>query len=279
MYKTIVMHVDGNFQQDATLRAASLLAKEFDAHLVGSAATGMSWAGYALLVGPVYPALVDEAYEALREAGRGLLHVFEERARSLGVTSIETRLVEDEASFALLLQARFSDLIVLGQHNPAVPASPTNTPGLAEHVILGGARPVLVVPGAWGGETLTGTVVVGWDGSMPAVRAIAGALPLLQRARLVRLVVVNPSQQHQLGEADPGADMAAYLARHGVAVDVVVEHAPDGAGEALLARAEGGEASLLVAGAFGHSRYREWVLGGVTRDLLQRARVPVLFSH
>lgn len=96
----------------------------------------------------------------------------------------------------------------------------------------------LVVPGSWSGQTLTGTAVVGWDGSMPA-----------------------------------------YLARHGVAVDVVVEHAPDGAGEALLARAESEEASLLVAGAFGHSRYREWVLGGVTRDLLQRARVPVLFSH
>jgi len=279
MYKTIVMHVDGSVQQDATLRAASLLAEEFDAHLVGSAATGMSWASYALLVGPVYPALIDEAFQALRETSRGRLHAFEERARSLGVTSIETRLVEDEASFALLLQARFSDLIVLGQDHPAGPALPANTPGLPEHVILGGARPVLVVPGTWGGQTLTGTVVVGWDGSMPAVRAIAGALPLLQRARVVRLVVVNPSQLHQLGEADPGADMAAYLARHGVPVDVVVEHAPDGAGETLLARAEGDQASLLVAGAFGHSRYREWVLGGVTRDLLQRARVPVLFSH
>ena len=279
MYKTIVMHVDGSDRQDAALRAVSLLAKEFDAHLVGSAVTGMSWAAYALLVGPVYPALIDEAYEALREIGRSRLHAFEERARSLGVISIETRLVEDEASFALLLQARFSDLIVLGQHNPADPPSPANTPGLPEHVILGGARPVLVVPPTWAGQSLTGTAVVGWDGSMPAVRAIAGALPLLRRARAVRLIVVNPSQLHQLGEPDPGADMAAYLARHGVAVDVVVEHAPDGAGEALLARAEGEEASLLVAGAFGHSRYREWVLGGVTRDLLRRARVPVLFSH
>lgn len=279
MYKTIVMHVDGSNRQDAVLRAASLLAREFDAHLVGSAVTGMSWAAYALLGGPVYPALFDEAYEALREAGRGRLHAFEDRARSLGVTSIETRLVEEEAGFALLLQARFSDLIVLGQENPGSPASPADMPGLPQHVILGGARPVLVVPGSWGGQSLTGTAVVGWDGSMPAVRAIAGALPLLRRARVVKLVVVNPSQQHQLGEPEPGVDMAAYLARHGVAVDVVVEHAPDGAGEALLARAEGEEASLLVAGAFGHSRYREWVLGGVTRDLLQRARVPVLFSH
>lgn len=279
MYKTIIVHVDGSKEQENRLRAAALLANEFDAHLVGSTVTGLSWASYAMLAGPVYPALIDEAFQAMRETAGAHLKAFEEQARSLGVQSLESRLFEDEASRALMLQARYADLIVLGQDRVGAPASPARPRGLPEHVMLDGARPVLVVPDAWQGQSLAGTAVVGWDGSAPAIRAIGAALPLLQRAQAVRLVLVNPPQQYEVDRADPGADMATYLARHGVPVDVVVERAPDGAGEALLARAEGEGAGLIVAGAFGHARYREWALGGVTRDLLQRARIPVLFSH
>jgi nucleotide-binding universal stress UspA family protein len=279
MYKTIVVHVDGSTHEGGRLHAAAQLANGFEAHLVGSAVTGMSWAGYALLGAPVYPALIDESFRALRATAGTRLRAFEDCARAEGVSSFESRLAEEDAGFALLLQARFADLIVLGQDAGAVQAPPGNGHGLCEQVILDGGRPVLVVPDAWKGQLLTGTAVVGWDGSMPAVRAITGALPLLRRAQSVKLVLVNPAQQHRLGDVEPGADMALYLARHGVTVEVVVEHAADGAGEALLARADADGVNLLVAGAFGHSRYREWVLGGVTRDLLQRARVPVLFAH
>jgi nucleotide-binding universal stress UspA family protein len=279
MYKTIVVHVDASMNQDSRLRAAAQLANGFEAHLVGSTVTGMSWAGYAMLGAPVYPALIDEAFGALRTAAGARLAAFEDCARALGVTSFESRLAEEEAGFALVLQARFADLIVLGQEDAASQASPGDGHGLREQVILDGGRPVLVVPDAWKGQLLAGTAVVGWDGSMPAVRAITGALPMLRRMRSVELVLVNPAGQHRVGDTEPGADMALYLARHGVPIDVVVEYAADGAGEALLARADAEGVTMLVAGAFGHSRYREWMLGGVTRDLLQRARVPVLFAH
>jgi nucleotide-binding universal stress UspA family protein len=279
MYKTIVVHVDGSTHQASRLRAAALLANTFDAHLIGSAVTGLSWANYAMLAGAVTPGLIDETFGAIRAAAREHMALFEEQAGSLGVTSIETRLIEDQAGRALQLQARFADLIVLGQDNIADPARPGHTRGLPERVVLEGARPVLVVPDSYAGQPLDGTVVVGWDGSVPALRAVAGALPLLQRARTVRLVLVNPQHEPLLDQAQPGADMATYLARHGVAVDVAVDHATVGAGEVLLARAEADGAGLIVAGAFGHARYREWVLGGATRDLLERARVPVLFAH
>lgn len=279
MYKTIVVHVDGSAHQESRLRASAVLAETFDAHVIGSAVTGLSWANYAMFAGPVYPALIDETFQAIRGAANACLDTFEARARGLGLTSIERRLIEDEAGRALLLQARFADLVVLGQDNVADPAQPGRTRGLPERVVLEGARPVLVVPDAYRGEPLDGTVVVGWDGSVPAVRAIAGALPLLRRARAVRLVVVNPQHQPELDGVDPGVDMATYLARHGVTVDVVIERTADRAGEALLARADAESAGLIVAGAFGHARYREWVLGGVTRDLLARARIPVLFAH
>ena len=279
MYKTIIVHVDGSAREDSRVRAAARLANTFEAHLIGSAATGLSWAGYVMLANPVYPALIDETFDAVRDTVRAQLAAFEQRARALGVASLETRLVEEDAAFSLLLQARCADLIVLGQHTVVDPKLPAQPHGLPEQVILDGARPVLVVPDAWADRALDGTAVVGWNGSAAAARAIASALPLLQRARTVRLVLVNPPELHQLGEVNPGEDMALFLARHGVAADVVVEHADDGAGEALLVRAAAEDASLIVAGAYGHSRYREWVLGGATRDLLRRATVPVLFSH
>jgi nucleotide-binding universal stress UspA family protein len=95
----------------------------------------------------------------------------------------------------------------------------------------------------------------------------------------VRLVLVNPDRMSDQHGEQPGADMALYLARHGVRVDVVLEHTHATAGGALIALAQATGAGLIVAGAYGHSRYREWVLGGVTRELLERAPVPLLLAH
>jgi nucleotide-binding universal stress UspA family protein len=121
--------------------------------------------------------------------------------------------------------------------------------------------------------------VVGWDGSLQAIRAIAAALPLLRRASVVKLVLINPDQLSELHGEQPGADMALYLARHGVPVEVVVERTGATAGNALMALARDCGAGLMVTGAYGHSRYREWMLGGVTRELLERARMPLLIAH
>nr|WP_308635364.1 universal stress protein [Massilia brevitalea] len=109
------------------------------------------------------------------------------------------------------------------------------------------------------------------------MRAIGAALPLLVAADTVRLALVNPEREAGLHGDEPGADTAAYLARHGVRVEVVVERTAAAPGRALLDIAE--RASLLVSGAYGHSRYRELLLGGVTRTLLERAQLPVLLAH
>jgi nucleotide-binding universal stress UspA family protein len=104
-------------------------------------------------------------------------------------------------------------------------------------------------------------------------------LPLLVRAASVRLALVNAERESGLHGDEPGADIALYLARHGVSVDVVLEDTTAPVGEALLGIAQAYGAGLLVSGAFGHSRYRELVLGGVTRVLLERSTVPVLVAH
>jgi nucleotide-binding universal stress UspA family protein len=195
------------------------------------------------------------------------------------VASFETRLVEDDARYALLVQSRYADLTVVSQDATPDPGLPVRVRGLPEHLALHGARPVLVVPDAYDGQPIPGTALIGWDGSLQAVRAIDGALPLLQRAASVMLALVNPDALADLHGEEPGADMALYLARHGVHVEVVVERTRATAGDALLALARASGAGLLVAGAYGHNRYREWALGGVTRELLQYAPVPLLLAH
>jgi nucleotide-binding universal stress UspA family protein len=140
-------------------------------------------------------------------------------------------------------------------------------------------RPVLVVPASYRGQPLAANVLVGWDGGVPAQRAIDAALPLLRAAGSVRLAVINPDDQPGLHGDQPGADMALHLARHGVRVDVEVERTRAPEAEALMDMARDCHAGLLVTGAFGHSRYREWMLGGVTREMLDHAPAPLLIAH
>ena len=274
MFKTILMHVDDSPLLESRLQAAAWLADAHDAHLVGGAATGISWPAFVMLDGaiPVAPA---EEYESLRRLARERLDSFTERARRLGVASLEGRVIDDEPRAALLLQSRYADLVVASQDTDE--GSPVR--GLPQYLAMHGPRPVLVVPPRYRGEPIANTVLVAWDGSVQAIRAIDAALPVLVRASAVRLALVNPDHEPGLHGDEPGADMALYLARHGVRVEVVVEQTLAPVGNALLDMAFAAGAGLLVAGAYGHSRFRELALGGVTRVLLAQAALPVLFAH
>lgn len=279
MYRVIVVHVDGSARQESRLRAAALLAVKYGAHLVGSAATGISWMDYSLLTGSMAAPVIGDDFQELRAAAAAHLDRFRQAAARLGVASIDARLVEDDPRYALLLQSRYADLVVLSQDGGEQAGLPLRVRGLPEHVALRGARPVLVVPGDYQGEPIPGTAVVGWDGGTQALRAIAAALPLLEHAAAVKLAVVNPDVLSDLHGEQPGADMGLYLARHGLQVEVVVERTRATVGDTLCALARSCGAGLMVTGAFGHSRYREWMLGGTTRELLERARVPLLIAH
>lgn len=283
MYKTIVVYIDGSPEQASRLHAAAILAGDHDAHLVGSAATGISWLNYALVAGSAGVPIPepDSDFQGLRDAADARLDAFEQDMIRLGVASFEARRIDDDARYALLLQSRYADLVVLGQDGPDAPARglPARERHLPEYLALRGARPVLVVPAGYGGAAIPGRAVVGWDGSMQALRAINAALPLLRRAGSVQLALINPDQLSELHGEQPGAEMALYLARHGVRVEVVCERTSSTVGKALVALVRDSGAGLLVTGAYGHSRYREWVLGGVTRELLERAPVPLLLAH
>lgn len=275
MLKTILVHVDDGPGQTGRLRAAAHLAREHGAHLVGGAATGMSMASYAVLNGSMAMPVSNREFQDLRDMASARLDRFVRQAAGLGVEGAEPRLVEDAAGDALLLQARYADLVVVSQDHGRGGAAR----GLPQYLALHGPRPVLVVPDGYRGAPIPGPALVGWDGSMPAQRAIAAAMALLERADAVHLAVVNPGRQAGLHGAEPGADMARYLARHGLSVMVDVEHTRASEGEALVEMARDCDAGLMVAGAYGHSRYREWMLGGATRELLAHAPAPLLIAH
>jgi nucleotide-binding universal stress UspA family protein len=277
MFKTILVHIDGGPRQGSRLRAAALLADAQGAHLVGTAVTGISMASYAVLNGSMAMPLSNRAFEALRDDVKVGLDAYLDQAQRLGIVGAEARLFEGSTRDGLLLQARYADLIVVSQDDGHDRSSAEH--GLPQYLALHGTRPVLVIPNNYHGKPIPGNVLVGWDGSMPAQRAISAALPLLDHAATVRLVLINPDRQSELHGEEPGADMALYLARHGVNVEVVVEHTRAPEGEALMDLARDTHAGLMVAGAFGHSRYREWILGGVTRELLEHAPAPLLIAH
>ncbi|WP_306397625.1 universal stress protein [Telluria beijingensis] len=283
MYRTIVVYVDGAAGQESRLRAAALLAADHGAHLIGMTATGVSWLDYAVLTGSMAAPspLLAADFQSLRDAAQQRLAGFLQQAALLGIESPETHASDDDVAFALLLESRYADLVILSQEGDGKSehAGLGRATHLPEYVALHGARPVLVVPTGYHDAAIPGVAVVGWDGGMQALRAIHAALPLLQQASMVQLAIINPDQHADRHGEQPGADMALYLARHGVQVEVVRERTTSTEGTALMALARDSGAGLIVAGAFGHSRYREWVLGGVTRELLARAPVPLLIAH
>jgi nucleotide-binding universal stress UspA family protein len=275
-YKTILVHVDQSPQAVKRITLAAQLARSQEGHLIGTALTGLTMEYYRnsdmALAGP----LSQEELDQITRNSEQALQRFDALASAVDVSHAQ-RYSDDQAEVGLVLQARYADLVVLGQTDP-------DTSGLSilrqlpEHLALHGGRPVLVVPFAGTFTHLDRHALVAWDGSRAATRAVTDALPLLRRSARVTLAVFNPD--HTRGE-EPGADIALYLARHGVRVEVLRQTTAPGVdvGNALLSLAADTGADLLVMGAYGHQRWREIVLGGVTRRVLQTMTLPVLMSH
>jgi nucleotide-binding universal stress UspA family protein len=148
---------------------------------------------------------------------------------------------------------------------------------IIEAALFDSGRPVLVVPYRLRGGIKLDRVLVCWDGSRSAARAAGDALPFLKRAKAVEIVIVGDEVK---SNEIPGADIANHLARHGIKVDVKEIVEPFGDPESvLLSYPAESSADIMVMGAYGHSRWREFVLGGVTRTILSRMTIPTLMSH
>jgi nucleotide-binding universal stress UspA family protein len=196
----------------------------------------------------------------------------------MGVNSFESHLVDDEAGAGVSLQAHYSDLVVIGQTDLEDP-SPATLPDFPEYVVINSGRPVMIVPYAGQFDTVGKRVLVAWDASTSATRAVTAAIPLLKRADIVEVLVFNADDQGDAHGEQPGADIALYLARHNIRVNVVRQKSKIDIGNALLSAATDFASDLIVMGGYGHTRFREILLGGVTRTVLESMTVPVLMAH
>jgi len=275
-YRTIVVHADRAANAEARIALAAAIASREEAHLVGAAMTGMP---RSMLAGRSYEGSGVFLADYLRRAEERVqqaLEQFKAMADRLGVQTFEARSSNDDEYAGLCMQARYADLVVLGQA-AADDNEGSLLPDLPDYVLLNCGRPVLLVPRTGRFPTIGKRVMVAWNGSVEAAKAVTAALPLLRGAEQVTLAVLGNSAD-TLGES-PGADIALYLARHGVNVEVLRRPEAADPGKAILSLAADFNVDLLVMGAYGHSRFREMMLGGATRTILATATLPVLMAH
>ena len=290
-FRSILVHVDEAPRVAERIRLAVELALQDDGHLLGVAMTGVARALYQ-------NAIVDEQdpnlalhLNFLRERANRALEQFAPLVQRLGLQSFEQRVVDDDAGAGLSVMARHADLVVIGQADPEHVSTAAGGDFPAQ-VLTNSGRPVLVVPYAGlprpasaGGPARR--IMLAWNASKEAARAVHEALPLLKRAERVQIAIFDADTERALHGDAPGAELLRYLARHGVDAEVVLRQSartgllkrPSGTGEALLSLLAEEHCDLLVLGAYGHSRFRETLLGGVTRTVLESMTVPVLMAH
>ncbi|HEX8027540.1 MAG TPA: universal stress protein [Vicinamibacterales bacterium] len=188
---------------------------------------------------------------------------------------IEHRAVDGDTITTALLHSRYADLVIVGQDGGDDPAGYSD---LAEAIVMDAGRPVLVVPQAGKFSSVGKRVLVAWKQTAEATRAVHDALPLLRGAEAVVVMEVNPPTERVPHIA--GVDIATHLARHDVRAEVSSTTATEiGIGDVILSRAAELGADTIVMGAYGHSRLREFVFGGVTLHLLRHMTVPVFMSR
>jgi nucleotide-binding universal stress UspA family protein len=184
----------------------------------------------------------------------------------------------DRLPIILTRNARNADLVVVGEPDPA--NNGTDDALLVEAAFMETGRPALVVPHVGVRAMPPGRVIIAWDGSREAARAVHDALPLLRLADDVIILIIDAGKLGVRFGQHPGAGVLAHLTRHEIRVRVkAVQSGGTAIGKLILAQADEEEADLLVMGGYGHSRLREMMLGGVTRHMLEHMSVPVLFAH
>ncbi|WP_395069167.1 universal stress protein [Paraburkholderia silvatlantica] len=277
-YKTIMVHMDTGSRASARLTLALKLARRFGAHLDGLFAAFEPNPREFYVMGGT--ADYYDTHRKLRREQRGAI----ERLFRAELTRAQVDgawvAPEGDPVTAVMQRSRTADLVILGQTDQEDPES-----YIAEHfpetVLLGAGGPVLLMPYTGSFESVGERVLVAWNGSREAARAVHDAMPFIARAAHVTIVAASTTFTPAESQASC-ADLAAMLARHGATtVDITRfdRGTAESTGDALLSYAADGGYDLLVMGAYGHARLQEFVLGGATRSILATMTLPVLMSH
>jgi nucleotide-binding universal stress UspA family protein len=276
MIKDLVVNLTTGTDRDPAVHFAISIAAAFEAHVAGIAFS------YDPVITPTVmdglsAAWVDAQRSENQNAAQEAVDRFEAAVKREEI-SAEHRIIEASLGGAARLFGRLArcfDLAVVGQTDPEQMAADDL---LIEAALFESGRPLVVVPYIQEEVLKLERVLVCWDGSRHAARAIADSLPFLRRGNKVEIVIVGTGS----GKTDelPGADLGEHLARHGLDVEVKRLVAADvDVGNVILSYAADCAADFIVMGGYGHSRLREFVLGGATRQILRSMTVPVLMAH
>jgi nucleotide-binding universal stress UspA family protein len=276
--------LDGSERNEVLLTIAANLARRHDAHLVGLCALE--------LLQPARPGIqrgspLDAAgledmrtgqYTEAAEQAVQIEAVFREQLRFKRLQG-DWQVASGNVGEMVIRQARRVDLVILGQTNPDQPPPPAGR-HLVHDVLLTSGRPTLVIPYVGAFETVGTRVLVGWNESREAARALNDAIPMIANAESVTIVAIRAAGRSLEPSEEGTTSVADHLARHGMsAVTARATTAEASVADTLLSYAADLSADLLVVGGYGHSRLRELVLGGITRQLLLQMTLPVLMSH
>jgi nucleotide-binding universal stress UspA family protein len=275
MLKDVVVNLSSQGPRDFAAEYATSIAAMFGAHI-----TGVSFVYEPVIpdgmLGGVPVDLIELQRQENSKAANDAISRFDAAAKKAGL-SAETRLLDATFGGAATSFAQISrrfDLVVVGQaQRERGPADDL----LIEGALFESGRPLVVVPYIQRRGITLERVLACWDGSRTAARAIGDAMPLLERAKAVEVVIVAEERK---SEEMTGANMNAHLGRHGVAASVKrIAKGDIAIQDALLSYAADSGADFMVMGGYGHSRLREFILGGVTRGILASMTLPVLMSH
>ncbi|WP_423822643.1 universal stress protein [Salinisphaera sp. SPP-AMP-43] len=268
-YKSLIVAVTDAEVGARALAQAAALAARHDAHLTALYVYEPPYYRYPV----AYPEIIQVDPEAARGEDAATLAVrdaFQASCRAEGVEKYEWRFVRGERLHVLALHARYVDALVMAQGD------------LAAQVAIASPRPVIAVPAEASERAPGRRIMLAWNTSREATRAATAALPLMAEAERVWVLTIDAATGDWRGHgAEPGADIALYLARHGIEAEVrQVDSDTDGVADTLITEAIEMNADLLCMGAYGHSRLRELVLGGVSREVM-RGPLPmsVLMAH
>lgn len=302
--RNIILHQGRDARSAVRLEIAANMAAQHGAHVIGIFVKPAA-ADLATMEWAIGGKGVEKWLESLEHDHDRVKTQFDAHIPAKGVSG-EWHTIEGGDAEVMMAAARHGDVTIVGQANPD---DDINDAGLPDNIVLGAGGPVLVIPYAGKFPGIGKRVMIAWNGSREAARAIKDAIPFIQAAEKVLLYCVVPAG----GKSSPGAEIRAFLSRHGV--DVELSHSTTGpeadavdssletvggfgfqqlgpwtntqrhalreidVGDVLLSAAADNSVDLLVMGAYGHSRLREMVFGGVTRHILHTATVPVLMSN
>ena len=275
--KDLAVAYNASANADTAVAFALQMCRKYD-----SALTGLYVETPVKFEGQVERWLSNETLDSLKQAEREVSDSIEAKFRETVAAAgfggnLEWIREQGRPNTALARLSRFYDLLLIGQFSE--PAD-TNRPVRAEDLVLMSGTPLIIVPNGYAVRPFEEYAVVAWDGSRPAARALSDAMQILETKKRLDVVTVTARGKGAPAAADSGPNVITHLRRHGVdARQVTLEASREGIGQTILDYCAENQPDVLVMGAFSHTRIREDLFGGVTRQVMQTMNVPVLMAH